>query len=110
MSPSVPVTEPLYSTLGGDPDLAEIVTMFVDEMPERIENLETRFKTHDFENLQRAAHQLKGAAGSYGFNEVTPYAARLETAVREHEPEDRIQDALDALVDLCRRARAGTPT
>jgi len=99
----------IYSTYGGDPDLGELVEMFVDEMPDRVAALERAFGDGDLETLRRTAHQLKGAAGSYGFGQLTPWAAALEEAIRESQPEDAIEQALADLVALCGRVRAGEP-
>ncbi len=109
MNASVIEAEALYSSLGTDPDLAEIVELFVDEMPERIANLLNCLESSDWEGLRRAAHQMKGAAGSYGFDQITPYAARLEVAVREEEPEEEIRQSLDVLAGLCQKIRSGAP-
>jgi len=101
--------ELLYSRLGGDPDLGEIVTMFVDEMPDRVSTLKTQFDGNDLENLRRTAHQLKGAAGSYGFDPISPAAAKLENSLRDSEPIDQIRVAVEELIDMCSRVRAGSP-
>jgi HPt (histidine-containing phosphotransfer) domain-containing protein len=71
--------------------------------------LETHAANRNWEQLARTAHQLKGAAGSYGFHEMTPCAAALEAAAQDAQPEEQILVALHGLLDLCRRARAGTP-
>jgi len=101
--------EPLYSALSVDPDLREMVDLFVEEMPQRIGNLLARLDTSDWEGLRRAAHQLKGAAGSYGFGPISPAAARVEDAIRKGSPEEEIRQAVDELIELCGRARAGLP-
>lgn len=101
-------TEPLYSNIGGDPDLREIVDMFVQEMPQRVAALLEQLETADWEALRRTAHQLKGAAGSYGFNTVSPCAATLENAIRSEEPEEQIRQAVGELVGMCNRVRSGT--
>jgi HPt (histidine-containing phosphotransfer) domain-containing protein len=100
-------SELIYSTLGDDPDLADIVEMFVDEMPERVETLTKFFIAKDWEELGRMAHQLKGAAGSYGFDDLTPGSAALEESVRKGGTEADISTALDHLVDQCQRVRPG---
>ena len=100
---------PIYSSLGGDPDLGELVEMYVDEMPERIASLEQAFSSGDRESLQRAAHQLKGAGESYGFSQLTPLAATVEYSVRDGDPEEAIQKSLEELVGVCRRVRSGEP-
>lgn len=110
MEPCAANGQVLFSTLAEDPDLAEIVEMFVDEMPERIENILTCYQAEDWEGLRRASHQLKGAAGSYGFTPITPCAGVLEAAVKQTRPEDEIRKAVDDLVAMCKSVRAGTPT
>ena len=100
---------PLYSELAVDPDFGEIVEMFVDEMPQRLETLRQHFESGDREKLRGAAHQIKGAGGSYGFDEITPFAARLESVANNHALEDEILAALNDLIATCSRIRAGVP-
>jgi len=109
MNQAISKEELLYSHLGNDPDLSEIVTMFVEEMPSRIATLLEQLHSGDLEALRRTAHQLKGAAGSYGFDLISPAAARLEYAVRDNEPAPQILEAVEELSDLCGRVRAGGP-
>ena len=106
---SVSGAEPIHSSLAEDEDLGEIVDLFVAEMPDRIERLLTYAQSHDWSELERLAHQLKGAAGSYGFEPITPAAARLEAAVRDAWPEEQLRCALENLVQLCQRMKAGLP-
>jgi len=108
-STATAATKPLYSALAKDPDLREIVEMFVQEMPGRVSSLLERVDASDWEGLRRAAHQLKGAAGSYGFEPITCSAARLETAIRESQPKEQIHQLAEQLVGLCRRAEVGPP-
>lgn len=99
----------IYSELATDPDLADIVQMFVDEMPDRIRQLQACYDRHDHDALGRVAHQLKGSAGSYGFAAVSPAAAKLEYAVRELKQEEAIQHTLAELLYLCQCLRGGSP-
>ncbi len=98
----------LYSSLASDPDLGDIVEMFVDEMPERVQNLTRCLAEEDWDQLGRYAHQMKGACGSYGFDQLTIPAARLERACRETHDELQIREALEELSVLCQRVRSGT--
>lgn len=106
---TLPSTQPVYSTLGADPDLGELVEMFASEMPDRIDNLLRLYNGEDREEFRRAVHQIKGAAGSYGFHAITPLAARLEISLKSEQPEEQIQQELNELLDLCRRVRSGVP-
>ena len=99
----------VYSHLAADPNLGELVEMFVQEMPDRINALETEARSHNWQQLTRIAHQLKGAAGSYGFEAITPYAVQLEIAARDGRQDEEILSALEELLNLCRHMRPGVP-
>ena len=102
--------EYIYSQLGEDPDFGDIVEMFAKEMPGRVETMLDCLNREDWEGLRRNAHQLKGAAGSYGFEPLSPCANRVEYAIKNGEPQQRIREAVMELVDLCSRVRCGQPT
>jgi len=99
----------IHSTIAADPVLGEIVALFVQEMPDRIETLLARAEANDWDAVGRTAHQLKGALGSHGFGQLTPIAKQLESSVREGLPEEEVREALDELVTICGRLRPGTP-
>ena len=109
MTPAMNENTAIYSTVGEDPDLGELVEMFVEEMPDRIAALQQAFDCGDVKGLRRLAHQLKGSAGSYGFDQLTPLAAAVEFSVSENEPEEKIQKTLQELIGLGQQLRAGTP-
>ncbi len=96
-------TGPILSEFGDDPDMAEIVVPFVAALQDYAMRTHSMLGENDREGIRRLAHQIKGAAGGYGFPSITTAAARLEEACREGAPLDqRVSD----LSDLCRRARA----
>lgn len=101
--------EPIYSTLLDDPEMFELVELFVSELPERLAQLEQAHSSGNMSELGRFAHQLKGAAGSYGFDAVTPFAARVERTARSGEPENVVRGALMDLLEICARLRGGLP-
>jgi len=102
--PAIP--DAIHSVLSKDPDLQNIVQLFVNEMPQRIQKLLAEYEQKDWERLSGTAHQLKGAAGSYGFGEVSPVAAHLEQAAKSHTDENEILTTLNELVRICERVTA----
>lgn len=99
----------LISEFATDPEMRELVEQFVQALPERIEALRCAFEQTRLRDLQRLSHQLKGAAGGYGFPTVGEAAARLEAILRQPasaQLEDIAQE-LDALIGLCSRAARG---
>lgn|GEM_PF-303436 len=99
----------LYSSLAEDQDLQDLVQLFVEELPSRVNTLAGCLQALEWENLRRIAHQLKGAAGSYGFAPLSLFAARLEQAIKDCQPEEEIRRAAEELIELCGRVRAGAP-
>ena len=109
MTQTLNATDPIYSSLATDPDLEEIVQMFVEEMPDRTAAVVERFEASDWDGLRRLAHQLKGSAGSYGYTPISRCAAELERTLNQGEPEPAIHEAVDSLIAMCGRAAAGHP-
>ena len=103
------VEECIYSRLGSDHDLEDILNQFVEEMPGRVGKLLRQLDDENWTELRRTAHQLKGAAGSYGFEPISPAASRVEHAISENESVEQIHEAVTELVDLCGRIRSGKP-
>lgn len=106
---AAPGSNVIYSTLATDEDVAELVEMFVVEVPQRMESLQKAAEQKDWESVERYAHQLKGALGSYGFGTVMPFAQDLEMATKDHLPPPVILQALQGLGEMCSRIQAGFP-
>jgi len=101
---------PLRSDLVGDPDMAELVDLFVTELPQRMKAASEAWSDQRLEDLRRMAHQLRGAGASYGFPTIGDAAGRVEDSLRvlphlgmADELRD-VQRVVDELTDLCRRA------
>lgn len=69
---------PILSEFATDPDMADLVELFVSEMPARIESLSKAWESRDYESLKRLAHQLKGASAGYGFPTIGAAAGVVE--------------------------------
>lgn len=98
-------SKPLVSEYASDPDMAELIDLFVGELPERVEALHDALTKGDLDLLARVAHQLKGAGGGYGFPDITVAGRDVETAAKESDADlETVQKSVEALVDLCSRA------
>jgi HPt (histidine-containing phosphotransfer) domain-containing protein len=95
---------PLVSELAGDPELGDLVELFVAELPAKTIALTAAFETGKLQQLQGLAHQLKGSAGGYGFAAITDAAKALESVIKEQCELAEVKGQLDALVKLCSRA------
>ncbi|MEY4513267.1 MAG: hypothetical protein RLZZ450_5389 [Pseudomonadota bacterium] len=95
--------ERLVSVFAHDPDMAEIVAGFVAGLPTQVAALLAASGRDDRALLMRLAHQLKGAAGGYGFPTITEAAGRVEElSKRDDGP---LSEALRELVERCERTQ-----
>lgn len=92
------------SMFADDPDMVELVELFVAELPQRIEAMERMFQQDSREELGRIAHQLKGASGGYGFDVIGQCASRLEQAIKTNAASDDVRRAMRELIELCGKA------
>lgn len=100
---------PLKSQLEGDPDMAELVGMFVGDLPQRMDAVAKAWEQRRADDLKRIAHQLRGSSASYGFPTIGNAAGRIEDALRDLASKNQsdlssLQSTVDELINLCKRA------
>ncbi|MDP3215538.1 MAG: Hpt domain-containing protein, partial [Deltaproteobacteria bacterium] len=105
LEPSEAGAPPLSSDFADDPDMAEIIDGFVAGLVGRAEALRAAAAEGRREEVRRLAHQLKGAAGGYGFAPITAAAAELELAAARDASVVEMGEVAARLAGLCGRAR-----
>ena len=97
---------PIISDYASDPDMLELIQMYVDEIPERVRSIQDYWNRGDIAELKRIAHQIKGASGGYGFPTVGAAAGMLEHHLATPTPDlNECSRQIDELIDLCARVR-----
>ena len=102
---STPLVQPapgglLKSAFAEDPDMKEAIEEFVATLPQRMADLRQLLSEQKLSELRRAVHQLKGAGGGYGYDDITRLATEVERALDERDPLETIQVDVDALIAL----------
>lgn len=97
--------EVLYSFYADDPDMDELIAGFVERLPGQVKAIRSAAEQADFDALRRLAHQIKGAAGGYGFMSVSEQAAALEEVAKTANAFNEIKEAVDRFASLCGRIR-----
>jgi CheY-like chemotaxis protein len=95
---------PIFSALADDEDIAALLPSFCDNLRIMLTEIAVSLAHDDRVALARVAHQLAGAGGSYGFDDITTAARQLEVGLRA-KAED-IAPHVSALVKLCEGALA----
>jgi HPt (histidine-containing phosphotransfer) domain-containing protein len=96
-----------FSDLAQDSGLAEIIELFVAELPSRVDAMRQASRTGDLATVGRLAHQLKGAGGSHGFPHLSTIAREVEQAARELQSPRETETAINRLAAACAQTRAG---
>lgn len=106
---TLPRRAPIVSEFADEPEMLELIGMFVAEMPEWVKRLRSVWEERRLAELRRLAHQLKGSAGGYGFSVIGDTAAEIEDRLEAGETEEieEVRELVESLVDLCQRASAG---
>ena len=106
----------LRSNLEHEPSIHKLLSKFIARLPERVNSLFAMMDEKNLENLRQTIHQLKGAAGGYGFPQLTELASRAEQRIRDGNAFEEIRQEVNSLIDLVRsidgyeRSRESTPT
>jgi len=82
--PTVADETPLISEmLDGDPEIEAFIQSLVDDLPGRLTQINQSYKDKDWLNFKEHLHKLKGTLGSFGYQQVSELAARMEFELKK---------------------------
>jgi len=93
----------IKSTMTTQPGMKEIITEFVDGLPGEVKKMTDSLEKKDMTALRQVVHQLRGAAGGYGFAAVTQPATNVEKSIDAAGTVEAITAQLKSLIDLVHR-------
>jgi signal transduction histidine kinase/DNA-binding NarL/FixJ family response regulator len=93
----------IVSTYADDPDMVGAIAEFIQGLPAHVATIQKCVEEANLPQLQTSAHQLKGAGGGYGFDEITRLAAAVEAAIKECQDATQVGAKVDALLSTVRR-------
>jgi len=94
------------SKLMAKPATAKLVEKFLAGLGQRVTAIQQSLQANDLPQLKTLAHQLKGAAGGYGFPSLTEAARKVEQAVASNADAKTISANVRGLADLCQQIKA----
>jgi HPt (histidine-containing phosphotransfer) domain-containing protein len=101
----MPATDPLVSSLAGDPALRPAVARFASGLRARLQAITECLSAGDDAQAAELAHKLAGAAGMHGFTPIGEAARHLESLLRRGD-RSALDETIGSLRTLCARARA----
>ena len=87
-----------------DPDLEDLIPGFLANRHRDVESLRLLLGRQDYAAIRLIGHSMKGAGGGYGFDPITDYGDRIETAALVGN-DAVIQAATAELADYLARVR-----
>lgn len=101
----------LRSQFGDDPEMRELVELFVSELPVRTQAISEAVNGHQWEQVKRLSHQLKGSSAGYGFPTIGVAAGNVEHllvsgSLSDQKQLDVLKTNVNELIGLCLRATA----
>ncbi|HEX8522906.1 MAG TPA: ATP-binding protein [Tepidisphaeraceae bacterium] len=94
-------SDSILSKLMAKPTTAKLVEKFLAGLGQRVSALHDALQSQNLAQLKVLAHQLKGAAGGYGFPSLTEAARNLEQAAAGNADPKVLKQAFRAVSDLC---------
>ena len=78
-----------------DPEIAALVPKFLDGVRMNCDTLASAAAQRDFSTIRKLAHQIAGAGGSYGFDELTRLGQELEAAAEAGDDGETVRRVND---------------
>ena len=75
-------------------EFCELVEIFVESTASDLEKLDSALSSGEAERVVEAAHSIKGAAGSLGFDNAQTLAKNIESNARKNLLDASVEDAV----------------
>jgi HPt (histidine-containing phosphotransfer) domain-containing protein len=96
----------IVSQFADDPEMAAILERFVAGLEGHVATMCGALADRRFDDLRRAAHQMKGSGGSYGYAMLTDAAKALEDAAKSGNAAAALS-AFNQVSTLCQAIETG---
>lgn len=107
LQPIVEEVNPIYSMLlEHEPEMNDLVTIFLEKLPGMISQLHTAVQSQDMTELSHLLHNMKSIGGGYGFPQLSELSEAMENAIRE-QALSKLGDFLQHFDSLCERIIIG---
>jgi CheY-like chemotaxis protein len=94
----------IISFLDGNGDYQKAIETFIENLPQRIDEMKQAFDQHDMKDLSFKVHALKGLGGFAGFSVYTEKARQMEESIKRDDI-DKVYKQLDEMIKMCLRTR-----
>jgi PAS domain S-box-containing protein len=79
--------ERVKAQFGNEKSALEMVAMFVDSLPQEVEQLQAAYNKKDWHSVQLLTHRLRGGVSYCGASRLDEVCSKLESAIRDEHSE-----------------------
>lgn len=98
--------EPVQSSLANDPSMRELIAEFVQQLPQRLHELNLTHGRHDTVALAAQGRRLSQEASGFGFEPIAEAASALCQSIERNDAPARIKQLAVELASCCHLARS----
>ncbi|MGD8572153.1 MAG: ATP-binding protein [Gammaproteobacteria bacterium] len=69
------------ATLDEDPEFQALLKQFEQELPMKLEDIQSALKAENWQELRSQVHKLKGLGTSFGYPEISEIAAKIQNSI-----------------------------
>jgi len=98
-------TKYLDSITDGDENFQhQLVSIFIDQVPELKNNMLEAFESHNYHRLSEVAHKAKSSVAMMGMSQLREHLARLEQSAKEGIEAETYKEKIDLFIVTCEAA------
>lgn len=88
-----------------DPEISDLIPLFLSARCKDVDELESLSEKHDFEEMAKICHTIKGIARPYGFPSLESLAIEMEKECKNHNS-DGASELLVKMQEFMRNYRS----
>ncbi len=102
--------EPIYSEFEGDPEMSDVISIFVADLPQRLRSLTTAIGKNDSKESEIQIRGLKASTGACGFTALSGVATAIENDLIDGADIETVHAKLKRFIRQCTRVRTRQTT
>lgn len=91
-------------SLGDKKMIDEMIIIFLEQVPEFIEDFNKYLKQKDYKNIAKVAHKAKSSTSIVGLDELSMKLKEMEEKAELSEDEKCFKETIDLFINTCEKA------
>ncbi|MGQ0829319.1 MAG: Hpt domain-containing protein [Bacteroidota bacterium] len=89
---------------GSNQFMTEMITLFITQTPEALQNIEKYFQNKDWKSLRTVVHKMKPSVSLFGLKEIEGDVRTIEEAAANETNLDQLPQLISKVTTVCKEA------